>query len=168
MDPLPSVFFPAKFMTNFWRPTIALVRLLPLALAVASCYRFSPIEGVTPDRGQEVRLELTDEGSVRMAPMIGPRISAVDGKIVEPGDTAIVVAVQAVVAQTGRSMAWNQERLTVPRSAISSIRTRTLDRKRSWIVAGLSVVGAIALGEAFGLGNGFDGLLGGGGGGGKR
>ena len=103
-----------------------------------------------------------------MAPMIGPRIEAIDGKIVEPGDTAIVLAVQAVVAQTGRSMNWNQERLTVPRSAISSIRTRTLDRKRSWIVAGLSLVGAIALGEAFGLGNGFDGLLGGGNGGGKK
>jgi hypothetical protein len=168
MHPLPSVFFPAEFMTKSRRPTFALVRLLPLALAAAGCYRFSPIDGVTPDRGQEVRLELTDEGSVRLAPMIGPRISAVDGKIVEPGDTAIVVAVQAVVAQTGRSMAWSQERLAVPRSAISSIRTRTLDRKRSWIVAGLGVVGAIALGEVFGLGNGFDGLLGGGGGGGKR
>lgn len=144
------------------------VRLLSLILALASCYRFSPIEGVTPNRGQEVRLELTDEGSVRMAPMIGSRIAAIDGKVVEPGDTAIVLAVQAVVAQTGRSMTWNQERLTVPRSAVSSIRTRTLDRKRSWIAAGLSVVGAIALGEVFGLGNGFDGLLGGGSNGGKK
>jgi hypothetical protein len=123
---------------------------------------------VTPDRGQEVRLELTDEGSVRMAPMIGPRIGAIDGKVIEPGDTAIVLAVQAVVAQSGRSMNWSDERLTVPRSAVSSIRTRTLDRKRSWIAAGLTVVGAIALGEVFGIGNGFDGLLGAGGGGGKK
>jgi hypothetical protein len=149
------------------RPT-SHVRLLPLVLAVASCYRFSPIPGVTPDRGQEVRLELTDEGSVRMAPMIGPRIGAIDGKVIEPGDTAIVLAVQAVVAQSGRSMNWSDERLTVPRSAVSSVRTRTLDRKRSWIAAGLTVVGAIALGEVFGIGNGFDGLLGAGGGGGKK
>jgi hypothetical protein len=166
MDPLPSVFSPAcRFMANSIRPAFA---LLSLVLALASCYRFSPIEGGTPDRGQEVRLDLTDEGSVRLAPMIGPRISAIDGKVVESADTAIVLAVQAVVAQTGRSMNWSQERLTVPRSAVSSIRTRTLDRKRSWIVAGLSVVGVIALGEVFGFGNGFDGLLGGGDGGGKK
>ena len=36
------------------------------------------------------------------------------------------------------------------------------------LVAGLSVVGAFALGQAFGLGEGFDGLLGGGGGGGRK
>jgi hypothetical protein len=164
--PLPSVF------CRPLAPFLISKRIALLGMSVwfmlAGCYRFVPIEGATPDRGQEVRLTLSDEGSVRMAALIGPRISAIDGRVLEPGDTAIVLAVQAVVAQSGRSMNWSQERLTVPRSAVSSIRTRTLDRKRSWIVAGLSVVGAIALGEVFGLGNGFDGLLGGGGGGDKK
>ena len=65
-------------------------------------------------------------------------------------------------------MGWSQERLAVPRAVVSSVRARTLDRKRSWIVAGLTVVGVVALGEAFGLGTGLDGLLGGGGGSGKK
>lgn len=147
----------------------AAVRVAVLVMAFASCYRFTPIESGSPERGLEVRLALSDEGSVRMAPLVGPRIAAIDGRVLEPGDTAIVLGVQAVVSQGGRSMAWNQERLTVPRGAVSSINTRTFDRKRTWIVAGLTVVGAIALGEAFGLGTGFDGLLGGpNGGGGKR
>ena len=103
-----------------------------------------------------------------MAPMIGPRIDAIDGRTVEVNDTSLVVAVEAVVTQSGRSMAWSNERLTVPRGAVSSIRTRTLDRRKSWIVAGLGVIGAIALGDAFGIGNGFGGFLDGGGGGGKR
>ena len=151
------------------RHSSALVRIVLLVVAFASCYRFTPIEGATPARGLDVRLELSDEGSVRMAPMIGPRISAIDGRVLEAGDTAIVLAVQSVVAQGGRTMGWSQERLAVPRMAVASVRTRTLDRKRSWIVAGLTVVGAIALGEAFGIGSGLDGLLGGGGGdGGKK
>ena len=150
------------------RSPLVLFRVLPIVLAFASCYRFTPIEGATPQRGQEVRLALSDEGAVRMAPMIGPRISAIDGRVLETGDTAIVLAVQSVVAQGGRTMSWSQERLAVPRVAVASVRTRTLDRKRSWIVAGLTVVGAIALGEAFGIGSGLDGLLGGGGGGGKK
>jgi len=139
-----------------------------LFLFASGCYRFTPIEGGTPARGQEVRLSLSDEGSVRLAPMIGPRIEAIDGRIMEVSDTALVVGVEAVVAQGGRSMNWNMERLTVPRASVSSIRTRTLDRRKSWIVAGLGVVGAIALGEVFGLGNGFGGFLGVGDGGGKR
>lgn len=150
------------------RHSSALVRIVLLVLAFASCYRFTPIEGATPERGLEVRLELSDEGSVRMAPMIGPRISAIDGRVLEAGDTAIVLAVQSVVAQGGRTMGWSQERLSIPRVAVASVRTRTLDRKRSWILAGLTVVGAIALGEAFGIGSGLDGLLGGGGNGGKK
>jgi hypothetical protein len=138
------------------------------AVAASGCYRLTPIEGSTPPPGREVRLSLSDEGSVRLAPLIGPRISAIDGRALESSDTALVVAVEAVVAQGGRSMNWSQERLSVPRSAVSSIRTRTLDRKKTWIVAGLSVVGVLALGDVFGLGTGFDGLLGRGNNGGKR
>jgi hypothetical protein len=140
---------------------------LVLFTSVSGCYRLTPIEGSTPEPGRDVRLSLSDEGSVRMAPDRA-RIAAIDGRAMESTDTALVVAVQAVVAQGGRSMAWSMERLSVPRGAVSSIRTRTLDRKKTWIVAGLSVIGALALGDAFGLGTGFDGLLGGGNNGGKR
>jgi hypothetical protein len=139
-----------------------------LLLAASGCYRLTPIEGSTPAPGLEVRLSLTDEGSVRMAPLIGPRIGAIDGRTLESSDTAVVLAVQGVVAQSGRSMAWSQERLLVPRSAVSAYRTRTLDRKRTWLMAGITVVGAMVLGEAFGLGTGFDGLLGRGNDGGRR
>jgi hypothetical protein len=138
------------------------------AAGASGCYRLTPIEGPTPAPGREVRLSLSDEGSVRLAPLIGPRISAIDGRAMESSDTALVVAVEAVVARGGRSMPWSQERLSVPRSAVTSIRTRTLDRKKSWIVAGLSVVGVLALGDVFGLGTGLDGLLGRGNNGGRR
>ena len=139
-----------------------------IVLATTSCYRLTPVEGGAPARGLEVRLSLSDEGSVRMAPLIGPRIAAIDGRVLDMADTAYVLGVTAVVAQGGRSMTWSNERLTVPRSAVSSVRTRTLDRKKTWITAVFGVVGAIALGEVFGVGSGFGGFLGGGNGGGKK
>lgn len=145
-----------------------LILALVTLTGASACYRLTPIEGTTPEPGSDVRLSLSDEGSVRLAPLIGPRISAIDGRALESSDSAVVLAVQAVVAQGGRSMAWSQERLSVPRSAVTAYRTRMLDRKRTWIVAGLTVVGAIALGEAFGIGTGLDGLLGGSGTGGKK
>lgn len=142
--------------------------LASLFIVATGCYRFTPIEGAAPAAGQEVRLSLSDEGSVRLAPLIGPRIEAIDGRTLEVTDTAFVVAVEAVLMRGGRSMTWSMEKLTVPRGAVSSIRTRTLDRRKSWIVAGLGVIGAIALGDVFGLGSGFGGFLNPGDGGGKR
>lgn len=150
------------------RRTGSCIRLTVLLAVSSGCYRLTPIDGSAPEAGREVRLALSDEGSVRMAPLIGPRIGAIDGRVVASSDTALVVGVQAVVAQGGRSMAWNMERLTVPRSVVSSVHSRTLDRKKTWMVAGLGVVGALALGEAFGLGTGFGGFLGIGGDGGKK
>ena len=128
----------------------------------------TPIEGSTPETGRDVRLSLSDAGSVQLAPLIGPRIGAIDGRAVESSDSSLTVAVQAVVVQSGRSMAWSMEKLTVPRSAVTHVSTRTLDAKKTWVVAGLTVVGAFLVGQAFGLGNGFDGLLGGGSGGGGK
>lgn len=137
---------------------------------LAACYRLTPVDATSPPTGMDVRLTLSDAGAVAMAPLIGPRIEAVEGRVLQAPDSAYVLAVQSVIARGGRTMTWSQERLSIPRTAVASVRTRTLDRKRTWLAAGLTVVGALALGEAFGLGSGFDGFFGsgGGGGGGKK
>jgi hypothetical protein len=145
-----------------------LIIVLSLALLTVGCYRLTPIEGPVPEAGSDVRVDLTDAGSVRLASRVGPRIAAIDGRALQSNDSAIVLAVAAVVGQNGRSMAWSQERLSVPRDAVSSLRTRTLDRKKTWLVAGLSVAGVVLLGDLFGLGTGFGGLIGIGGGGGRQ
>ena len=145
-----------------------LIIALFLTLASAGCYKLTPIEASVPDAGTEVRVRLTDAGSVRLDPLIGARIVAVDGRTLQTNDSAIVLAVVAVVGQNGRSMAWSQERLSVPRDAVSSLLTRSLDKRKTWLVAGLSVLGALALGDVFGLGTGYGGFFGIGGGGGKQ
>ena len=145
-----------------------LIIALTLALLTVGCYRLTPIEGAVPDSGSEVRVGLTDAGAVRLAPQIGPRMAAIDGRTLQSNDSAIVLSVVAVVGQNGRSMPWSQERLLVPRDAVLGLSTRALDRKRTWIVAGLSVVGVLLLGDLFGLGTGFGGLIGIGGGGGRQ
>lgn len=150
------------------RTVVALLTAVVVHGAVTGCYRLTPIEGGVPPAGADVRLDLSDAGAVRLAPLIGPRIAAIDGKTVQATDSAIDVAVQAVVSQGGRSMPWSLEKLSVPRSAVTAVRGRTLDRTRSWLVAGLGVLAVVGLGQSFGLGTGFDGLFGWiGGGGGK-
>ena len=83
-------------------------------------------------------------------------------------DAAPVLVARGLTRRFGARVAVDHVTLSVPRGAVSSIRTRTLDRRKSWIMAGLGVIGAIALGDAFGLGSGFGGFLGTGDGGGKK
>ena len=142
--------------------------ILAFGVFAGGCYSYKPIEGSTPPPGEEVRLALSDAGSVQMAPLIGPRIGAIDGRSIESSDSALVLAVESVVGQGGRSMAWSLERLSVPRGAVSSVRTKAFDHKKTWAVAGLTVAGAFVVGSIFGMGNGFDGVLGGSGGGGRK
>lgn len=156
-----------RFTSLFERVTRAACILI-VGVSVAGCYSYKPIEGSTPPPGVEVRLALSDAGSVQMAPLIGPRIGAIDGRSIESTDTALVLAVESVVGQGGRSMTWSLERLSVPRGAVSSVRTKEFDHKKTWTITGLTVVGALVVGQVFGMGNGFDGVLGGGGGGGKK
>ena len=148
-------------LSGFFRPFLRAAVVINLVAASSGCYSMTPIEGSTPAPGLEVRLNLSDAGSVQMAPLIGPRIGAIDGKAIQSTDTALVLAVEAVVNHGGRSMPWSLERLTVPRSAVSHVSTRTLDSKKTWLMAGVTVAGAFLVSQAFGLGNGFDGLLGG-------
>lgn len=129
-----------------------------LAPATGGCYRLSPIES-TPDAGREVRVDLTDAGSTRLASLIGPRIESLDGRAVQATDSSLVLAVSATIARSGMSVHWSNERVDVPRTAIARVRGRQLDRKRTWLMAAVGVVGVIAIGEAFGLGSGLAGLI---------
>jgi len=164
---LPSVAPANPLGDVMMSPSVPAV-LAALVLCTAGCYRLTPVEGGVPAQGQEVFVTLTDEGSTRLAPLVGPRIEAVDGRSLATTDSSFVLAVNAVVARGGRSMPWSLERLEVPRVAVASVRGRTLDRRKSWIVAGLSVAAVLALGDSFGLGTGFGNWVGLGSSGGKK
>lgn len=142
--------------------------VLSLAATSAACYRLTPLEGPTPEPGRAVRVDLTDAGSVRLAPFIGPRVEAIEGRAERTTDSSYVLLVTATTARGGMSTSWSNERLDVPLSAVARIRTRTLDRRRSWIAAGLTVASVFVLGQVFDLGTGWDGFFGGRGGRGRQ
>ena len=48
------------------------------AITSGACYRYTPIDSSSPALGSEVRLRLTDQGAIAMAPLVGNRIEVVD------------------------------------------------------------------------------------------
>ena len=135
------------------------------AVVLVGCYSYTPMTSPVPDVGSSIRIDLTDAGSVQLAPTIGQRVESIDGQSVVSSDTAVAVQVMATISQTGIVAHWNKERVDVPRSAISRIRGRQLDVKRSVFTGALAVAGALLIGKAFGLDLGFNGSSNGTGGG---
>ena len=127
---------------------------LSALLVLPGCYRLAPLETDTPDAGSEVRVVLTDAGSVQLASLVGPRVETLEGRTVQVSDSALVVAVSSTFNRAGVEMPWNHERLSVPRGAIDQIRKRELDHRKTWLVSGASVVGLFLVSRAFGWGPG--------------
>jgi hypothetical protein len=123
-----------------------------LAFTTTACYVNRPLTTSLPSPGQRVFVRLTDQGSIDLARYIGPGMVAVDGTVESAADGEIALRVLRTEQRNGVDVSWAQEPVTVPRSAIASIEERSLDKRRSWMVAGLLGGLVVAVGILIGTG----------------
>ena len=122
------------------------------------------MNGVAPAAGTDVRVRLTDAGAVALAPLIGNRVESVDGGVETVSDTGLVLAVRMTTDRLGVELPWRGERVTVPRTAVSRLESRSFDRKRTFLVSALALGAVAIIGLTFSLtgsGGGSDGGQGG-------
>ncbi|MFN8571814.1 MAG: hypothetical protein U0132_07140 [Gemmatimonadaceae bacterium] len=122
-----------------------------LLLASSGCYRYAPIQGTPSDLGQPIRMRLTDQGSINLAPLIGPTIVTLDGSLVAVRDTLMVLSVTNAIARNGIETMWKGENVDVPKAAISGLQLRSLDKRRSWLLGVGGIAATAAIGAAFNL-----------------
>jgi hypothetical protein len=115
-------------------------------MLVVGCYRYTPLVGGTPPDGSEVRLSLGQNVSPELYRILGDRTVGVDGRITRTSDSAFTVEVSGTrKADDPRTIGWSGEAVTIPRAAIASLQRRTLDKKRTFGIAGLAVLGAAGI-----------------------
>jgi|SRR5687767_1743574 len=125
---------------------VAGVPILALTL-FSACYRYVPTTAADLAVGSEYRGHLTDEGSRRVAPVIGENVQQFDGRIVTVLDTAYLVAMSATLKRAEqRRTIWTGEQLMIPRSAVNRFELRQLDRPRTIRAAALYGGGMLAIG----------------------
>ena len=139
-----------------------------LLVSSTSCYRLIATEGGAPAVGRELVLELSERGGIDLAPQLGVQLKSVTGRITDFRENAYKVAVTQTNSRSGVETIWRGEEVSIGRDLVVSVAERRLDKRRSWLVAGLSVVGAALAGSAFGINTGLDGLFGGRGGGDRQ
>ncbi len=135
---------------------------LGLLLAGAACYRYVPIARGAPPLGSEFRARLTEEGSVRLTPTLGAQVALVEGRVNSANDSGYVVSVSATTNKSQVQTYWTGESVTLPRSAIQTLDARQLNRRKTWFIAAIGIVGGFLAAKVFDL---FEGSASGDGGG---
>jgi hypothetical protein len=124
----------------------SVARVTLLVVFAGACYRYTPAPNTAPASGDIVRLDLTDAGIGRMTSVLGRDAVAVEGSILSVDDSSYVMAVAGTRQRESQSViSWAGERVVIPRNAVQAIERRSLDKKKTWLIAGAILLGAVAL-----------------------
>jgi hypothetical protein len=126
------------------------VSVLTLASFLSACYRERPLASPAPVPTSRIIAQLTDTGAVVMAGSIGVAATEVEGIVAEADANVWKLHMVRVTQRGGGSTRWNREVVSFPRYALSNAREKGLDKRRSWIVAGLITAAVVAASLLFG------------------
>ena len=120
-----------------------------LILAVAAlggCYASTPIVSETrlaPD--SRVLAQLTDQGTVDLARMLGPSIAGVEGRLVSLGSDTVTLRLNRTFSRQGVTALWGGETVHIARVQIALLSERQIDRRRTIVAVAGVTVAAVAL-----------------------
>src|SRR5437867_4791005 len=126
------------------------VALLTLVCFTGACYTQYPLGMAVPAPRTRIIAEITDTGTVAMGNAIGPGATEGEGVVAEADASSWKLHVLRVDQRGGFSTLWNQELVTFPRYALTSVTEKRLDKKKSWMAAGIIAVTAILAARVFG------------------
>jgi hypothetical protein len=112
------------------------------------CASYRPVDRDAARAAGEVRVDLTERGTLEMGPQIGAAIVSLDGTITAVTDSTVRMSLKQVVNRSGAVQQWVGEAVTIPLSYVNVYRKRTPSTVRSIALgAGLSAAAvAVALG----------------------
>ena len=136
-----------------WRGLFRAAALGLLAGFSAGCYSTVPVAS-TPQPGQVLVMDLTDQGRVTLGPTVGPSVQRIEGLLDSRTDSAYVVKVASVVYLNGTNNRWTNEPLTIQTALVRDVREKRFSRSRT----GMLVAGVAAASVAFIASRGLLGL----------
>jgi hypothetical protein len=127
------------------------LRVVFAAQIVMGCYTYQPIRTATGPRiGDEVRVELTGQGTEELTRYLGPRVAALDAQVVRiDADSSLTLRVITLHFVDGTSFPFNgEDPVPVSRMLIGSTARRTLSPSRTVVASAGVVAGLIAVATA--------------------
>lgn len=104
-------------------------------LLATGCYSYAPALSTTPAPGTEVAVILTDRGRIALNERVGPEMDQLRGRLVSSSDSNLTIAMTESVSLRGVEATWTDERISLARDHISTVRVRAFSRGRTAVVA---------------------------------
>jgi len=121
---------------SLWKP----VAVLPLVLA--GCYKYVPADHAELAPATPVSVELSERGTVNLAPKIGQSVVVVEGNITDASASSLTLALESVRRRGESAVAnWNGESITLSSDEIAQVKRRELSRSRT-VVASAALAAA--------------------------
>jgi hypothetical protein len=124
--------------------------VMPAALG---CFQYAPLDtssGVV-QAGEHVAVEITDRGRTELSERLGSGVLRLEGTLTRTDSVELVMNVWRVAQISGPTTRWSGESVRFKREYASSVQQRTLNRGKTFAVAGASVVGLVLFTRQFGL-----------------
>lgn len=132
--------------------------LLAAVTVLAGCYKYQPLNSVTPANGQEVQVSLNEQGSSAVRPHFGEGVGDLQAKMLEFRADTIRLAVHSARGMDGVQLYSGADTIALPMSGVSSIAGRKVSVGQSALLGGVLIGGSIAAMAAL-SGDGGNGTL---------
>ena len=114
-------------------------RALAALLLVCGCRAYAPVSGPSLAAGREVRVRLTDAGSVELASRIGPRAESLEGTVAAQDDSSITLVTTTVTRRDRDEERWPGEHLTLRRTQVDGVDAVRTSSVRTAFLVGSTV-----------------------------
>jgi hypothetical protein len=105
-------------------------------LATASCTTYTPIHGIETAPGNNIRVRLSDKGSVDLVQTIGPRARQLEGRLKQVTDSSMVISVRRVTREGGGEDTYDGQDISIPSQDMETAEASRTSVPRSILAAG--------------------------------
>jgi hypothetical protein len=113
-------------------------------VGVSACTSYTPLRMADMSPGYNVRVSLSDQGAVDLAPKIGARARQLEGTLMQASDSTIVMSVRRVVREGGGDDSYNDIPISLSSRDVESVERSRTSVSRSVLTAG-AIVGTALL-----------------------
>ena len=117
-----------------------------MLVALAGCYSYATLDPATTQPGASVRARINGQTADLLQPLLGMDTRILTGTVIATApDTMIIEVPTAASTPSGGAIVRLKQRVSVPRSGLLELESRTLNKGRSALVAAGAGAGVTAL-----------------------
>ncbi len=115
-----------------------------------ACTVYTPVRGVEPSQGHDVRVTLTDAGAVAIAPKIGPRARQLEGTLKQMNDSSVLISVRRITREGGGDDTYDGNEISLARQDVELVERSKTSVSRSILAAGAVIASALLVAKGAG------------------